>query len=113
MRRPSRFYSGSFVFLLCINDLPHASKLTRPLLFADDTRIFYSHFDLIELQSTLNDELCNYYMWLKSNKLSVNVKTIVMSSLRKKQIISVLRDNLSLYHLLQLFLVVQVCVQLK
>ena len=60
--------------MLCINDLPHASQLTQPLLFADDTSIFYSISDPKRVQYVLNDELSNYDMWLKSNKLSVNIK---------------------------------------
>ena len=67
---------GPLFFLLYINDLPNASNLTQPLLFADDTSIFYSHSDLIEsVKYILNDELCNNYdLWLKSNKLCVNLR---------------------------------------
>ena len=65
---------GPLFFILYINDLPHASQLTQPLLFADDTSIFYSHSDPKRVQSVLNDELRNYDMWLKCNKLSVNIK---------------------------------------
>ena len=61
-------------FILYINDLSNASKLTQPLLFADDTSIFYSHADPNRLQSVLNDELRNFDAWLKCNKLSVNLK---------------------------------------
>ena len=34
---------GPLFFILYINDLPKVSKLTEPLLFADDTSIFFSH----------------------------------------------------------------------
>lgn len=47
------------LFILCMNDLPDASKLTQLLLFADDTSIFYSHSYLNCLESVLNDELWN------------------------------------------------------
>ena len=50
---------GPLFFILYINDLPHASQLTQPLLFVDDTSIFYSHSDPKRL---------------KCNKLSVNIK---------------------------------------
>ena len=40
-----------FFFFLNINDLPPASQLTQPLLFADDTSIFYSHSDPERVQS--------------------------------------------------------------
>ena len=55
-------------------DLPNASGLTDPLLFADDTSIFYSHSNQNCLESVLKDELQNIGVWLKCNKLSVNIK---------------------------------------
>ena len=73
-RVPQGSILGPLFFILYINDLPNASKLTQPLLFADDTSIFYSHSDPNRLQSVLNEELCNFDVWLKCNKLSVNLK---------------------------------------
>ena len=78
---------GPLFFILYINDLPNASKLTQPFLFADDTSIFYSHSDLNKLHSTLNDELRNFDVWLKCNKLSVNLQKtnyIIFKSRQKK-----------------------------
>ena len=78
---------GPLLFILYINDLPNASKLTQPLLFADDTSIFYSHSDSSCLQSVLNEELQNFDVWLKGNNLSVNIKKtiyIVFKSTQKK-----------------------------
>ena len=65
---------GPLLFILYINDLPNASELTDPLLFADDTSIFYSHSNPNCLESVLNDELQNIDVWQKRNKLSVNIK---------------------------------------
>ena len=56
------------------NDLPNASELTDPLLFADDTSIFYPHSNPNCLESVFNDELQNIDVWLKCNKLAVNIK---------------------------------------
>ena len=36
---------GPLFFILYVNDLPNASQLARPSLFADDTSICYSHSD--------------------------------------------------------------------
>ena len=65
---------GPLLFILYINDLPNASELTDPLLFADDTSIFYSHSNPNCLESVLNDELQNIDIWLKCNRLSVNIE---------------------------------------
>ena len=65
---------GPLFFILYINDLPNASKLVEPLLFADDTSIFYSHSNPHTLESVINNELKSIEVWLRCNKLSVNVK---------------------------------------
>lgn len=65
---------GPLLFILYINDLPNASSLIEPILFADDTSIFYSHKDLNQLILTLNSELDKISTWMKANKLSVNLK---------------------------------------
>ena len=65
---------GPLFFILYINDLPNVSELMELLLFADDTSIFYSHTNPNILESVLNNELKNIEVWLRCNKLSVNVK---------------------------------------
>ena len=76
-KHPSLFHVGrlqKLLFILYINDLPNASELTDPLLFADDTSIFYSHSNPNCLESVPNDELQNIDVRLKCNKLSVNIR---------------------------------------
>ena len=65
---------GPLFFILYINDLPNVSQLIELLLFAGDTSIFYSHSNPNTLESVLNNELKNIEVWLRCNKLSVNVK---------------------------------------
>ena len=65
---------GPLFFILYINDLPKASKLTELLIFADDTSIFFSHSNPNYLENVLNNELLNIDVWLRCNKLSVNIK---------------------------------------
>ena len=65
---------GPLFFILYTNDLPRASKLTKPLLFADDTSIFFSHSNPSYLENVLNIELLNIDVWLRCNKLSINVQ---------------------------------------
>ena len=78
---------GPLLFILYINDLPNASELTDPLLFAYDTSIFYSHSSPNCLEPVLNDELQNIDVWLKCNKLSVNIKktNYIIFKLRQKK----------------------------
>ena len=78
---------GPLFFILYINDLPFASSLTESLLFADDTSIFYSHCDQDHPISVLNEELIKIDSWMRSNKLSVNIKKtnyVVFKSAQKK-----------------------------
>ena len=58
---------GPLFFILYINDLPKASKLTELLLFADDTSIFFSHSNPNYLENVLNNELLNIDVWLRCN----------------------------------------------
>jgi hypothetical protein len=64
---------GPLFFLLYINDLPNATELAECLLFADDTSIFLSHKDQGYLIYTMNAELEKINIWMKTNKLSVNI----------------------------------------
>ena len=47
---------GPLFFLLYINDLPKASRLTEFLHFADDTSISFSHSNPNYLENVLNNE---------------------------------------------------------
>ena len=91
---------GPLFFILYINDLPNASHLVKPLLFADDTSICYASSDPIVLATVLNEALLNISTWMKANKLSVNIdKTnyIIFQPTQKKstyEIILLLDDRL-------------------
>ena len=60
------------LFLLYINDLPQASKLLDPIIFAYDTNLFYSGKDIHSLFSSVNNELSTISHWFNRNKLSLN-----------------------------------------
>ena len=60
--------------LLYFNDLQFASDLLDPIMFADDTNLFYSNKDINPAFLNVNDELQKIKEWFISNKLSLNVK---------------------------------------
>jgi hypothetical protein len=85
---------GPMFFILYVKYFPNASQLARPLLFADDTSICCSHSDPAVLVTVLNEAIQNIDLWMKTNKLSVNIdKTnyVIFQSKQKK-----IRQDLSL-----------------
>ena len=78
---------GPLLFFIYIKDLCLVCKHTSAILFADDTNLFSSGKDLKTLESTTNNELSNISLWLKVNKLSLNIKkTHYMIFCRRKKL---------------------------
>ena len=77
---------GPLLFLVYINDLCNVCKSTLPILFAGDTYLFKSSQDISIIENVLIEELKNISLWLKVNKLSLNVnKThFIVFTKRKK-----------------------------
>ena len=44
------------------------------VLFADDTNLFFSHFDSTTLMNLVNSEMLKLFDWFKANKLSLNIQ---------------------------------------
>ena len=65
---------GPLLFLIYINDLPSVSKLSVPILFADDTILFCTGKILSDIVSQINKEIGKIYSWVKANKLSLNIE---------------------------------------
>ena len=65
---------GPLLFLLYINDLRYSLKYSIVSHFADDTSIIYSSNHLKTIETNLNFDLKCVSEWLKSNRLSLNVK---------------------------------------
>ena len=64
---------GPILFLLFINDLPNASNFYFKL-FADDNFLCSQNCDFTLLQNEVNFELEKVFVWLASNKLTLNIK---------------------------------------
>ena len=74
---------GPLLFLLYVNDLPQSSDLLDPIMFADDTNLFFEHENISTLFSEVNNELMKINEWFKANKLSLNVEKTKYSLFHK------------------------------
>lgn len=64
---------GPLLFILYINDFVNSSSILHKVIFADDTNLFLSHNNPLELQDLFNVELVKVDTWFRCNKLSLNV----------------------------------------
>ena len=65
---------GPLLFLIYINDLYTVCCKSSPILFAKDTNLFYRGKDVNAMAQEINIELSQISLWLKTNKLSLNIK---------------------------------------
>ena len=65
---------GPLLFVLYINDIVNCSSILRFILFTDDTNLFYSSQNLLDLTRIVNTELYYLSEWFRANKLSLNLK---------------------------------------
>jgi hypothetical protein len=63
---------GLLFFLLYIIDLPtFIADISKPILFADKTRIIITNFNLSEFKKNINNVFIRQNKWFKSNLLSL------------------------------------------
>ena len=67
---------GPLFFSICINDLINISTKLRFLMYAEDTTIYFNleDFTHLNMENEINDEIEKIAIWLKVNKLSLNVQ---------------------------------------
>ena len=75
----TRVYSRPASFYYIYQRYFNVSELLFTVLYADDTCVLLGGKDLENIISCLNNELKNISTWLKVNKLSLNIKTILFS----------------------------------
>ena len=66
---------GPLIFLVFVNDLKNPIKLIDPIMFADDTNLFYTNKNIKVLFETVNKELHYVDEWFIANKLSQRSKS--------------------------------------
>ena len=64
---------GPSLLIIYTNDLPNVLTLSKCILFADDTTLFYSTKNLHTLYNNISLDLNDLSEWFKANKLSLNV----------------------------------------
>ena len=65
---------GPLLFLIFLNDLHKVTKYLDPIMFTDNTNLFYSHKKITTLFQIVNSELKLVNEWFLANKLSLNAK---------------------------------------
>ena len=63
---------GPLLFFIFVNDLQHVTKFLEPIMFADDTNLFYSNSYINELFENANKELAKATDLCFGNKLLIN-----------------------------------------
>ena len=78
---------GTLLFSIFINDLIHVTEKSKCIMYADDTTIYFNleDFDPATIERDINSELEKINVWLKLNKLSLNVKKTKSVIFNRKQ----------------------------
>ena len=64
---------GPLLFLVYINDLPNCLNDGSSSMYADDTNISFQSSNLDELEKIMISDLSRLNIWLKANRLSLNI----------------------------------------
>ena len=75
---------GALLFLIYINDLHSCLKYSKAHHFADDTNITLSDSSRETLAKRMKHDLRKPSMWLRANKLSLNVEKTELVVLRRQ-----------------------------
>jgi len=65
---------AALLFLIYINDIKGCLQHLTPILFADDTLLYYYGKDINEINQRINEDMERLKSWLCNNKLKLNVE---------------------------------------
>ncbi|CAB4041427.1 Hypothetical predicted protein, partial [Paramuricea clavata] len=65
---------GPLLFALLINDLHTEVTECKILLYADDTVVYFSHRNISQLETIVNEEVNKIAKWMSENHLTLNLK---------------------------------------
>ena len=65
---------GPLLFLLIFNDATKSISTCKMLMYADDTVLFYSGKDLVDIQKNLENDFKSLCNWFEVNELIINTK---------------------------------------
>ena len=71
VRRSQDSILGPLLFIIYRNDFNYISNLLKIVMFADDTNLFLTGKDCLEIESLFNRELRCISEWFTSNRLSL------------------------------------------
>ena len=84
---PQNSCLGPLLFFFYINDLPYSVKNAKVSMYAIDISLALQSEKVSQLTEALNDDLKNLHVWLKGNKLALNVartQSLVISTRHKQ-----------------------------
>jgi hypothetical protein len=66
---------GPTLFIIFINEVNQITKHMYPILYADDTNLFYETTTITEqVIESINEDLDHFYNWALNNKLCINIE---------------------------------------
>ena len=84
---------GPLLFIVYINDLNEILSETKANLYADDTAVYISGSNYIEVILALRIEMDNIVQWLRLNKLTLNVSKTKLMIFGSKPKLRNIRDS--------------------
>ena len=65
---------SSKLFLISVNDMVNCYRINNCVLYEDDTSLYMSSSDIINLYEKVNELHANYKCWFDSNMFTLNVQ---------------------------------------